>query len=107
MDSWVGKIPRRREWLPTPVFWNGEFHGQKSLGGYSPWCHRVRQLTNFHFTQSFHFMAKSSMHIVRYPFSSLATRWTLHSRISNFLIFKETSDMIQLHLEKKKNFKFE
>ena len=22
-------------------FWNGEFHGQRSLGGYSPWGHRV------------------------------------------------------------------
>ena len=24
---WVGKIPWRRERLPTPVFWLGEFHG--------------------------------------------------------------------------------
>ena len=23
-DPWVGKIPWRREWLPTPVFWPGE-----------------------------------------------------------------------------------
>ena len=23
--------------LPTPVFWPGEFHGQRSLVGYSPW----------------------------------------------------------------------
>ena len=29
--------PRRRHWLPTPVFLPGEFHGQKSLAGYSPW----------------------------------------------------------------------
>ena len=28
-----GKIPRRREWLPTPVFWLGEFHGLYSPGG--------------------------------------------------------------------------
>ena len=27
----VGKIPWRREWLPTPVFLPGEFHGQRSL----------------------------------------------------------------------------
>ena len=26
-DPWVGKFPWRREWLPTPVFWSGEFHG--------------------------------------------------------------------------------
>ena len=26
-DPWVGKIHGRREWLPTSVFWPGEFHG--------------------------------------------------------------------------------
>ena len=36
-NPWVRKVPRRREWLPTPVFWPGEFHGQRSLVGYSPW----------------------------------------------------------------------
>ena len=29
--------PMEREWLPTPVFLPGEFHGQGSLAGYSPW----------------------------------------------------------------------
>ena len=28
--------PWRREWPPTPVFFPGEFHGQRSLEGYSP-----------------------------------------------------------------------
>jgi len=36
-DPWVGMIFWRREWLPTPVFLSGEFHGQRSLVGYSPW----------------------------------------------------------------------
>jgi len=36
------KILWRREWQPTPVFLLGEFHGQRSLAGYSPWDHRVR-----------------------------------------------------------------
>ena len=31
------KIPWRRVWQPTPVFLPGEFHGQRSLAGYSPW----------------------------------------------------------------------
>ena len=31
----TGKIPWRREWLATPVFFPGEFHGQKSLA--CPW----------------------------------------------------------------------
>ena len=39
-DPWVGKIPRRREWQLTPVFWPGEFHGQRNLVGYSPWSHK-------------------------------------------------------------------
>ena len=29
IHSWVGKIPWRKEWLPTPVFLPGEFHGQR------------------------------------------------------------------------------
>ena len=36
-EPWVGKIPWRRVWQPTPVFLPGEFHGQSSLAGYSPW----------------------------------------------------------------------
>jgi len=30
-------IPWRRKWQPTPVFLPGEFNGQRSLAGYSPW----------------------------------------------------------------------
>ena len=41
-DPWVGKIPWRREWQPTPVFLPGEFHGQRRLAGYSLWGGRVR-----------------------------------------------------------------
>ena len=36
-NPWVGKIAWRRKWQPTPVFFPGEFHGQRSLVGYSPW----------------------------------------------------------------------
>ena len=39
-NPWVGKIPWRRKWQPTPVFLPGEFHGQRSLAGCSPWCHK-------------------------------------------------------------------
>ena len=40
LDPWVGKIPWSRKWQPTPVFLPGESHGQRSLAGYSPWCHK-------------------------------------------------------------------
>jgi len=35
LDPWVGKIPWRRAWQPTPVFQPGEYHGQRSVAGYS------------------------------------------------------------------------
>ena len=39
-DPWVGKIPWRRRWQPTPVFLPGEFHGQRSLVCCSAWDHK-------------------------------------------------------------------
>ena len=39
-DPWVGKISWRSAWQPTPVFLPAEFHGQRSLAGYSPWGHK-------------------------------------------------------------------
>ena len=36
-DPTDGKIPWRREWLPTLVFLPGKSHGQRSLVGYSSW----------------------------------------------------------------------
>ena len=41
-DPWVGKIPWRRKWQSTPVLLPGKSHGQRSLGGCSPWGRRVR-----------------------------------------------------------------
>jgi len=37
--------PLETEWLPTPVFLPGEFHGQRSLAGYSPWGHKESDTT--------------------------------------------------------------
>ena len=39
-DPWVGKIPWRKERLPTPVFWPSEFHGL-----YSPWGRKESDTT--------------------------------------------------------------
>ena len=39
-NPWVGKIPWRRAWQPTPVFLPGECSGQRSLAGYSPRGHK-------------------------------------------------------------------
>ena len=36
-DPWVGKIPFKKKWQPTPVFLPCNSHGQKNPVGYSPW----------------------------------------------------------------------
>ena len=41
----VGKVPWRRKWQPTPIFFPREFHGQRSLVGYSPWGHKDSDTT--------------------------------------------------------------
>ena len=35
----------RRKWQPTPVFFRGEFHGQRSLAGYNPCGRRELDMT--------------------------------------------------------------
>ena len=59
-NPWVGKIPWRRKWQPTPVFLPGESHGQRSLTGYNPWGHKnwtqlKRPMTQTHMS---HFLIK-------------------------------------------------
>ena len=44
-DPWVGKIPWRRKWQPTPVFLPGQSRGQRSLAGYSLWGHKESDMT--------------------------------------------------------------
>ena len=44
-SPWVGTIPWRRVWHPTPVFLPGESHGQRSLQGYSPWGCKESDMT--------------------------------------------------------------
>ena len=49
-DPWLRKTPWSRKWQPTPVCLPGEFQGQRSLVGYSPWGHKEStQLRDKHF----------------------------------------------------------
>ena len=45
---WVGTIPQRRAWQPTPVFLPGESYGQRRLMDYTQFMgsQRVGQLSN-------------------------------------------------------------
>ena len=47
-DPWVGKIPWRRERLPTPVFWPGEFHGVC----YTRTCTHIQTLKGFVYSKA-------------------------------------------------------
>ena len=52
----------RKQWHPTPVFLPGEFHGRRSLVGYSPWGRKELEYTKSQtrlsdFTITFHFHA--------------------------------------------------
>ena len=52
-NSWGRKIPWRRERLPTPVFWPGEFYRL-----YSTCCHKELEMTE-QLSLSVHGIAKS------------------------------------------------
>ena len=50
-ETWVQslgrEIPCRRAWQPTPVFFPGESHRQRTLAGYSPQSHKQTILKQF------------------------------------------------------------
>ena len=48
---WVGKIPWRRKWQPTPVSFSERCHGQRSLEGCSPWGRRASGMAECAHTQ--------------------------------------------------------
>ena len=88
-DPWVGKIPWRRAWQPTPVFLPGESHGQRSLVGYSPWGHKESDTTEWLSTAQhiiiFKCLTDKTLRYktVLHPLQSLlylgTTRWSLWS----------------------------
>ena len=53
--------PWRREWLPTPVFLPGEFHGQRNLASYSPCSCKELDMTEL--DSHFHFFTIGAIHI--------------------------------------------
>ena len=48
----LGREDPRREWQPTSVFLPGEFHGQRSLVGYSSWDHKESDTTVYPRTEA-------------------------------------------------------
>ena len=71
-SAWVRKIPWRRKWQPTPVSLPGEFHGLRSLVGYSPWCRKSR--TQLRTTPPLLFKNRMLLHTGHYGISITFTR---------------------------------
>ena len=62
VQSWVGKIPWRREWQPTLVFLPRESHGQRSLVGYGAWgCKELITPETVTFTLWFYVIEPNSL----------------------------------------------
>ena len=51
-DPWVGKVPWRRNWKPTPVSLPGGSHEQRSLAGCSPWGHKESGMAEHEHTRT-------------------------------------------------------
>ena len=96
-DPWLGKIPWRREWLPTPVFLPGESCGQRNLVGYRPWGRRVRRdwATNTLHTiwvkLTVFFFFQVHLEDVFHLFKFFSVLWTYGSSLSNPLNYRVTA----------------
>ena len=49
VETWVRSLgwedPLEKEWQPTPILLPREYHGQRSLVGYSPWVRKELDMT--------------------------------------------------------------
>ena len=63
-NTWVGKIPWRRKWQPTPAFLPENFHGQRSLAGYSAWGCKESDTTK-PLSRHTHIHTKYLKHVIR------------------------------------------
>ena len=72
-DPWIGKIPWRRKWQPTPVLLPGKSHGQRSLVDYSSWGCKASDMT-----ERLHFLSLSLKEGTRpAPLLTVAKIWQL------------------------------
>jgi len=65
----LGRFPWRKAWQPTPVFLPGEFHGQGSLVGYSPWGHKESDMTELLIQQHCVYMSIPISQFIPLPIS--------------------------------------
>ena len=100
VNTWVGKIPWRRQRLPTLVFLPGEFHGQRNLAGYSPWGQKELDMTEgFHLLSLFmsiELVMPSNHLMLCHPFHFLPSIFPSISVFCNELVHQNYSARVQL-----------
>ena len=69
---WVGKIPWRRKWRPTPVFLPGTSRGRRSLEASSPWGRRESDTTELAQKAA----KNDKLRNPRFSYSSSSSEWT-------------------------------
>ena len=77
---WVGKIPWRRKCQPTSEFLPGEFHGQRSLVGYSP--KSQTRLTNWGLTHYYKYACMCAKLLQSCPTLCDFMDWSLPASLS-------------------------
>ena len=83
-NPWIGKIPWRRKWKPTPVFLPWECNGQRSLAGYNP--RGCKESATTEVTSFFHFPPGKPQGVVGCPlnrgrgylFPAASLAWPIH-----------------------------
>ena len=93
LNPWVGKIPGRRKWQPTPLFLPIEVHEQRCLVGYSPLG--CKELDTAERPRMHACLKKSQIKNSKY--SSTGGEFLSQSKIFTF-IFKKMTFIPNLHV---------
>ena len=98
LDPWLGRFPRRRERLPTLVFWPGEFHGL-----YSPWGLKESETTeqdfHFHFNLSF-LLSSHSLQFSSVTQSGPTLCCSMDCSMSGFPVHHKLPELTQTHVRR-------
>ena len=92
LHPWIGKIPWRRAWQPTPALLPGGSYGWRSLTGYGPQGCRVRHnrrdlVCTQHFTTIGHDLIQHCYHPKKTPQAFLQSLAIYTSSLKEALIY--------------------
>ena len=86
-NPWVGKIPWKKKWQPTPVFLPGKCHGQRYLVDSCPWGHKELDTTERQCNAKMLTWLSVQFSSVAQSCPTLATPWTVAHQAPLFMGF--------------------